>query len=268
MSVLTNITARPSTGAIGSEVSGVDLRDLTQSQFEFLHDTFLDRCVLVFRRQHLGAQELLDFTAFWGEIYTTPYARKVDGFPQVLHVENVGKAKTVTEAWHSDATFLEKPPAHAILAAQVVPDVGGDTMFTNQYAAYEALSPRLRSILDELHGVHEDHILAAAYGIEDPDSRPMVHPVVRTHPETGRRCLFVNPLYTMRFDGMTDAESAGLLAYLSSRAASPDICYRHRWQPGDVVMWDNRCTQHYAVHDHGEAERVMYRTTVAGDRPH
>jgi taurine dioxygenase len=267
MSVLTNITYRPVTGTIGAEVLRVDVRNIGSQDMEVLHQAFLDRCVLVFRDQHLGAQELLDFTARWGEIYTTPYATKLDGFPQVLAVVNVGKAKTITEAWHSDATFLEQPPAHGILAAQTVPEAGGDTMFANQYAAYESLSPTLRQAVDGLRAVHEDHVLAPAYGIDDPDARPMVHPVVRTHPETGRRCLFVNSLYTMRFDGMTSAESEGLLSYLTTHSASPDLCYRHHWQPGDVVMWDNRCAQHYAVHDHGDAERVLYRTTIAGDRP-
>lgn len=267
MSVLTDITVRPLSGCIGSEVQGVDLRRVTSDQMDDFRRRFLERCVLVFREQYLGAQELLDFTSRWGEIYTTPYATKLDGFPQVLEVVNVGKAKAITEAWHSDATFLERPPAHAILAAQTVPESGGDTMIANQYAAYEALSPKLRAIVDNLDAVHEDHVLAAAYGVDDPDARPMVHPVVRTHPETERRCLFVNSLFTMRFEGMTSAESVALLTYLTTHAVSPDFCYRHRWQPGDVLMWDNRCTQHYAVHDHGDAARVLYRTTVTGDRP-
>lgn len=140
-------------------------------------------------------------------------------------------------------------------------------MFANQYVAYEALSSTLKRLLKTLKAVHEDHILASAYGIADLDAKPSVHPVVRTHPESARKCLFVNPLYTMRFDGMTREESAGLLEYLNRHAVSPDFCYRHRWMPGDVVMWDNRCTLHYAVHDHGDEERLLYRTTITGDRP-
>jgi taurine dioxygenase len=261
------ITVRKLTGAIGSEVLGIDLRNLTEDQEEMLHSEFLDRCLLVFRDQFLDAAALLQFTKVWGEPYTTPYATKLEGYPQVLPIVNVGKAQSVTEAWHSDASFLEAPPAHAILAAQVLPSAGGDTMFANQYSAYEELSPRMRDIADGLNGLHKDYVLAAAYGIDNRDVEPTVHPVVRTHPESGRRGLFVNQLFTQQFEGMSRAESAGLLSFLTSHSVSPDFSYRHKWQAGDVLIWDNRCTQHYAVHDHGDAERVLYRTTIAGDRP-
>jgi taurine dioxygenase len=140
-------------------------------------------------------------------------------------------------------------------------------MFASQYAAYESLSSVLRQVLDGLGAVHEHEALTRKYEMLELLARPTVHPAVRTHPERDARCLFVNACYTTRFDGMTVAESAGLLSFLTTHATSPDFCYRHRWSVGDLVVWDNRCTQHYAVHDYGDSERLLYRAAIAGDRP-
>jgi taurine dioxygenase len=263
----TQPTFRHLTGSIGTEVLGIDVRSLDDAQFEDLREAFTDRCVLVLRGQHLGAQDLVDFSKRWGELFVIPYGPAIDGFPEVRPITNVGKANTVTEAWHSDATFMEEPAAHGILAAQALPPAGGDTIFANQYAAYESLSESLKALLDGMRAIHEDHVLGKLQGLSPSEMPSSSHPVVRTQVDSGRKSLFVNPLYTTRFEGMTAAESAGLLAYLYQHAVSPEFCYRHRWQDGDVVMWDNRCTLHYAVHDHGDAERVLFRTTIAGGVP-
>jgi taurine dioxygenase len=209
----------------------------------------------------------LAFTRRWGEVYITPYVKKLDGYPEVLAVVNWGKAKTVTEAWHSDATFQPEPPGIAILAAQVIPGAGGDTMFANGYAAYEALSPGMKKLLEGVRCMHKDTVLAKFAGVEDPDAKPQSHPVVRTHPVTGRKSLFVNPLFSQHFEGMSAEESNGLLDYLCNHLTRHEFVYRHRWQEGDVVMWDNRCTVHYAVHDYGDAKRVLHRTTTVGGKP-
>jgi taurine dioxygenase len=186
----------------------------------------------------------------------------------VMAQTNLGKAKLgmTTEQWHSDLSFMPAPPAHAVLAAEVLPEAGGDTMFPNQYQAYETLSEGMRRILQNLRALHRGTNLAAALEIEDTAS-PQSHPIVRTHPETGRKGLYVNRLYTYCVDGLTEAEGRGLLDFLLEQGCRPDFTYRHQWAPGDVIMWDNRCTLHYAVHDYGEAPRVMHRTTVAGDIP-
>ena len=262
-----NFTINRLAGGIGAEVEGMHVRDVTPESFAVLRQAFHDHCVLVFRKQFLGPEELIAFTKWWGEVYITPYAPKVEGHPAVLRLWNMGKTKTVTEAWHHDASFQSEPAAIGILAAEKLPSAGGDTMFANQYLAYEALSDGLKKVLQGLNALHKDGILGKYFGIDNSHVPPASHPVVRTHPETGRKCLYVNKLYTIGFDGMTPEESAPLLEYLYAHTVKPEFVYRHRWLPGDVLMWDQRCTQHYAIHDYGEEERFLLRSTVAGTRP-
>lgn len=266
----TQLGIRRLTGAIGAEVSGITLNSpLDETTFAEVHHAFLEHCLLVFRGQFLRPAAQVAFTHRWGEAVVTPYAKalQVPDYPEIIAVGNRGKAKTVTEEWHSDSSFLPTPPAQAILAAQVVPEVGGDTMFANQYLAYDTLSEGMKRLLEGLRGVHKGAKLAAATGADGSAEQPQSHPVVRTHPETGRKALYVNRIYTSSFEGMTVAESRGLLEFLLEHCCRPDFTYRHQWRAGDVLMWDNRCTVHYAVHDYGEAARVMHRTTIAGDVP-
>ncbi len=259
---------RPLTAEVGAEALDVDLDRLDEATFDEMRQALFARTMLVIRRDEpLGPDAQLAFTRRWGEVYITPYVKKLDGYPEVLPVVNWGKAKTVTEAWHSDATFQPEPPGIAILAAQVIPGAGGDTMFANCCAAYEALSAGMKQMVERLRGVHVDTVLAKFAGVEDANAKPQIHPVVRTHPVTGRKSLFVNPLFTQHFDGMSREESAGLLDYLYKHITRYEFVYRHRWQIGDIVMWDNRCTLHYAVHDYGDEKRVLHRTTVVGGKP-
>lgn len=259
------------TGTIGAEVNGVDLKHrLEDRTFATIHQAFLDHCMLVFRGQFLDPAAQVAFTRRWGELLHIPYLKQLEipDQQEVTAQPNIGKAKLslVTEQWHSDSSFLPAPPAHAILAAHVLPEAGGDTMFANQYLAYESLSEVMRGLLAGLRALHRGASLAGILGIED-SAAVQSHPVVRTHPETGRKALYVNRLYTYCIEGMNEPESRGLLEFLYEHSSRPDITYRHQWQLGDVVMWDNRCTLHYAVHDHGDAPRVMHRTTIAGDVP-
>ncbi len=258
---------RPLTNLVGAEALNFDLTQLDDESLRLLERTLYDRTMLVIRNQFLKPDAQLAFTRRWGPVYITPYVKKLDGYPEVLPVVNWGKAKTVTEAWHSDATFQPEPPGVAVLAAQVLPKAGGDTMFANCYAAYDALSSAMKKLLADLHCVHVDTVLAKFAGVTDANAKPQSHPVVRTHPITGRKSLFVNTLFSQHFDGMTVEESRGLLGYLLEHMTRYEFVYRHRWQAGDVVMWDNRCAVHYAVHDYGDEERVLYRTTVVGGKP-
>jgi taurine dioxygenase len=189
----------------------------------------------------------------------------LDGNRAVLVLDTYGE-RPVTDQWHSDVTMEESPPLGSFLLARVVP-VGGDTIFANQYLAYEALSDGMKRLLDGLCAVHNGDNFARA-GNYDPASFPSnVHPIVRTHPETGRKALFVNPVYTSGIDGMTVAESKPLLDYLFAHSVQPNFTFRHHWTEGDMLMWDNRCLQHFAVADYGSSPRTMHRVTVLGDRP-
>jgi taurine dioxygenase len=201
--------------------------------------------MLVFRGQSLHAAAQAIFTRHWGEVLRIPYLKQLEiaDHEEVTAQPNVGKAKLslVTEQWHSDSSFLPVPPAHAILAAHVLPEAGGDTMFANQYLAYETLSEGMQCLLKGLRALHRGARLAGILGIED-SAPSQSHPIVRTHPETGRKALYVNRLYTYCVERMTEAESRGLLEFLFEHCSRPDFTYRHQWRPGDVVMWDNRCT--------------------------
>ena len=220
--------------------------------------------MLVFPGQHLSPAGQDAFGRRWGEPYVVAYlaAHAVDGFPAILRVTNMGKAGTLTENWHYDSAYFDEPPPIAILAAQDLPGVGGDTMWSNQYAAFEALSPTMQALLTPLR--------AAFTGsrVDDGVRHDVVayHPVVRTHPITGRRALGVGRVESMpHFEGMTEEESRPLAEFLYRHAARPEFVYRHRWGAGDVVMWDNRCLLHYAIHDYGDdAVRLLHRMTVLG----
>jgi len=242
-------------GALGATITGVNLNDLDGATFQTIHAAFLEHCVVHIPGQELTPESHKAFGARFGPLHTHPAARGVEGHPEILLLENRGKDRTITEVWHSDVTCEERPPSISILHARVLPEYGGDTMWANQYLAFERLSPGLQRMLDGMRAVH------SAFELES------THPVVRTHPETGRRALFVNAGFTRRFEDMTVEESRPLLRYLVEQATIPDLTYRHHWSTGDLVMWDNRCVMHFAIHDYGEQSRVMHRVTVQGDRP-
>ena len=258
------------TGSIGAEVKGVDLKHAPDdSTLATIRQAFLDHCMLVFRGQFLDPAAQMTFAHRWGEVLDAPYLKPIEmpDHPGMLVVPNLGKERSyTTEVWHTDLSFMPAPPALTMLAAQVVPEAGGDTMFASQYRAYKTLSERMKHILEGLRGLHGGGKLAGLFGLVDTALRQS-HPIVRTHPESGRKALYVNPLYTQSIDGLTEAESRGLLDFLFQQGYRPDFTYRHQWALGDVVMWNNRCALHYAVHDHEEAPRVIHRTVIAGDIP-
>ena len=252
-------------GALGAIVTGVDLAQrVDDATFDAIHDAFVENLVICIRGQaHIRPEDQLEFAARWGEISVHPYVPSIDGYEGVMRVSD---PTPVTTTWHADTTHLAAPPALTLLLARQIPAYGGDTMFANQYLAYERLSPGLRATLDGLRAVHKGTELAKEAGL-DREAVTAVHPVVRTHPVSGKRSLFVNGNYTSHFDGWTVEESAPLLAQLYAEACRPEYTWRHRWQPGDVVIWDNRCTQHAVVADVSAGERVLHRVTIAGDIP-
>lgn len=260
-------TLTPLGGHVGAAVEGLSLADLSDAEFEQVRQAFLEYSVLVFPGQHLSIDDHVDFAARWGAFSTSPFVQYLPDHPQVLPLSNLGKANAVTENWHYDSSFLAQPPSITILSAREIP-IGGDTMWSSQYHAYETLSDGMRRLLDGLRAEFAGTRLAKRVG-SDTEVPSSLHPVARTHPETGRKALLVgHPGDTMRrFEDMTPEESLPLIEYLYEHSTRPDRVYRHRWTAGDVVMWDNRCTMHYAVHDYGEQTRSLHRISITGDTP-
>lgn len=282
---MSNIAVTRLTSALGAEISGVDLsQPLGNDTFAAVHRALLDHCVIFFRDQLMTPDQQVAFARRFGPISIHPYAAAVEGHPQVMRVFKEKDDKiNFGGGWHSDMTFLEKPPLGSVLYAKEVPPAGGDTMFANQYLAYDALSPGMKRTVDSLNAVHSAN---AQYGVDGMseanrhnDQRSMkpktsedakaeiVHPVVRTHPETGRKALYVNIGFTQRFDGWTKEESRPLLRWLYEHCAKPEFTCRFQWRQNSVAFWDNRCTQHYALNDYHGHRREMHRVTVEGDRP-
>jgi len=262
-----SIKITPLTGSVGALVEGVNLNEpVDRATFEVLHQAFLDAGVLVWRGQHLRPDAHVAFAQMWGTpAQNNPLDPSVPGYPGLIQVTKIPKATASTEAWHSDSIYTKVPPKISILSSVVVPH-GGDTMWCNQYSSYDRLSPTMQRMLEGLRVRFTGLRLARMRGIDAiPEA---VHPMVRTHPETRRRALYVgHPDTAQQIEGMTIAESRPLLDFLYEHSTTPDNVYRHMWQVGDVVMWDNRCTMHYAVHDYGEAERVLNRITLQGEVP-
>jgi len=266
--------------ALGARITDIDLSEAigSDSSKQTIIEAFHKHLVLVFPNQKLSPKSHIEFTHFFGEPQAHPLRtrRTVDGHPEILILENrTGKRGARNDYWHSDISHAERPPACSILHAIEVPDGKGDTMFCNMYNAWDGLSDGLRKMLSRLKAVHSGEPTMRRNNEEGGDALridsvppPIAHPVSRTHPGTKRKALYVNPHFTTHFEGLTEKESKGLLELLCQRAIVPENVYRHRWSPGDVLMWDNRCTMHYAVRDYQENDaRYMHRTTAAGERP-
>jgi taurine dioxygenase len=252
-------------GSLGAFVGGVDLaKPLGNAELAALRRAFLEQHVICFRDQELAPAQHLAFAARWGEIFVHPYVPSIEGYPGIMQVYD---PHPITVTWHSDTTHSRTPPRMSILVARKVPPFGGDTMFANQHAAFERLSPALQRVLEGLRAVHQGTEMAREGGLTQREVTA-VHPVVRTHPETGRKALFVNADYTRHFEGMTEAESRPLLEFLYAHACRPEFTWRHHWRVGDVLMWDNASVQHAVVPDVGKGERILHRVTLCGDVPH
>jgi taurine dioxygenase len=273
------LAVRPIAGALGAELDGVDIAAGPDAQtIAEVRRALLDHSVVFLRDQRATPAQLSAFAARFGTPYLHPYARGLEAHPEVMPVvrEPDDTGRTFGGSWHTDLTFLDAPTMGAVLYAVEVPPVGGDTLFASQYAAYETLSEGLRALLDDLDAVHSASVAfgkttvagARAMQLKTVEAaQEVVHPAVRVHPETGRRCLFVNQLNTRRFDGWSEAESAPLLDFLFDHSVRPEFTCRFRWSAGAVAFWDNRCVQHLAINDYAGHRREMMRVTLCGDRP-
>ncbi|MDI3403765.1 TauD/TfdA dioxygenase family protein [Streptomyces cavernicola] len=265
----------PQSATIGAEISGVDLsRPLTPELRAELNRALLEWKVLFFRQQHLSSLQQREFARNWGELETNPLLDTGDSDDVVRFDKGAGATPSFENVWHTDVTFRTRPAMGAVLQLREIPPRGGDTMWADMAAAYDNLPEDVRTRIDRATAEHD--FLPGFRRFYGPERLapmqdlfpPVTHPVVRTHPENGRRMLFVNTSFTTRIHGLERAESDELLRLLFQQAHVPEFQVRFRWQAGDIAFWDNRATQHYAVNDYGDARRVAERVAIAGDRPY
>ncbi len=273
------IEVRPIAGGIGAEISGVDLgKELTAETVADIRRAWLDHCVIFFRDQDLPPGRFLAFAKGFGKVVEYPFIKGLEEFPEIIPVIKLEHEKTnFGGIWHSDTAYLEAPPMGTMLIAREVPPVGGDTLFASGYLAYEALSEGMKGLLDGLVGINTSAKADVSRTREDrvKDSQRAdakkeyvgEHPVVRTHPETGRKALYVNVGHTLRFKDMTVEESTPILEFLFQHQVRPEFTCRFGWRPGSLAFWDNRCALHNPVNDYHGHRRVMHRITLAGDKP-
>ena len=268
---------RPVAGALGAEILGIDLaQPLAADTIAAIRDALLEHLVIFFRDQELTPAQQLAFARACGEPVEYPQLKGLPECPLITPVVKLEHERmNFGGVWHSDTTYLARPPMGSMLYALEVPPRGGDTLFANQYLAYETLSAGLKRALDGLVGLNtstkaaasktrEDRMRAAGEALKVLSGE---HPVVRTHPETGRKALYVNVGHTERFKDWSEEESRPLLEYLFAHQVRPELTCRFRWAPGSLAFWDNRCTQHNPVNDYHGYRRVMHRVTLAGDVP-
>jgi taurine dioxygenase len=265
-------------GALGAEINGVDLsRLLSEEDLSRIRHAWLEHLVIFFREQRLSPEQFMAFARRIGRPIEYPFVKGITGFPEIIEVKKLEHEKVnFGGIWHSDTAYLDEPPMASMLLAREVPPAGGDTLFANMYLAYESLSSGMKTMLDGLVAVNSSAKADATRTREDlvksdgrQSGREFVaeHPVVRTHPETGRKALYVNVAHTVRFRDMSEAESAPLLGYLFEHQIRPEFTCRFAWRPGSIALWDNRCAQHNPVNDYHGYRRVMHRITLAGERP-
>lgn len=266
---------RPLTGGLGAELFGVDLKD--QDQFDAIKEAFARYSVISLRGQDITPDDHLSFARRWGEINVNRFFKALDTHPEIAIVlKEKDQTGAIGESWHTDHSYDQIPAMGSILHAIETPDVGGDTVFCSMSAAYDALSDRFKLILGELQAWHSSrHVFGASQQesdasqtgrIKNPEqaTQDALHPIVIKHPLSGRKCLFVNPQFTTRIDGLTQTESDALLNGLYTHCQQPEFQCRVRWQAGDVTMWDNRATWHKAINDYHGHRRYMHRVTVEG----
>jgi len=276
----TTVEIRPLTGAIGAEISGVDIsKALTAQTVDEIRQALLAHLVIFLRDQDITPAQQLAFVSRFGEPDIYPFVKGLDDYPQITPVlKRPEETINFGGIWHSDTVYQAEPPMATVLYAKELPPIGGDTLFASQYQAYESLSAPLRAFLEGLTAVNsaakgssaqtrEDRVVDGGTGLA-AEVMQAEHPVVRTHPETGRKALYVNTGHTVRFTGMTEAESTPILEYLFQHQIKPEFCCRYVWRPGSLAFWDNRCAQHYPVNDYHGHTRLLHRITLKGDKPY
>ena len=272
------LSIHPLSGALGAELHNVDLaQPLSDEMFQAIHAALLKYEVIFFRDQDISPATQRDFALRFGPIQAHPAYPHAEGVPEVTVLHHTHEKPSKLELWHIDMTFSSTPPLGSILHAKIIPEVGGDTLWSSMSAAYEGLSDRMQRFLSELSAVH-DFSYGFKESLMEPGGRerladavaanpPREHPVVRVHPETGRKGLFVNQLFTTHIVGMRQKESDAMLNFLYEHAQRDEFTCRFRWRPNSIAFWDNRITQHKPINDCSSAERRMHRVTIDGDRP-
>ena len=276
--VYKSIDVQPIAGALGAEITRVDISDLSDRQFEEIHNVFSENGVIFFRDQSLIPEQELAFAKRWGKINVNRFFTAVDGYPEIAMVLKEPEQKNnIGGDWHTDHTYDIQPAMGSILYAHEVPRTGGDTVFASMYLAYDTLSDGMKETLEGLSAHHSSrHVFGAERANRDDDTvgrvknshhatQDAIHPVVITHPLSGRKALFVNPGFTLGFVGWTMDESKPLLDYLYRHASRPEFTCRFRWKPGSLALWDNRATWHRALNDYQGQRRLMHRITIEGD---
>ena len=281
----TKIEVRPISGALGAEIHGVDLAELDDATFAEIHAAWLEHLVVYFRDQELTPEQQVAFARRFGEIHYHPYLRGLDDHPEILEiVKQPGESYTFGAAWHTDQMFNPRPAKATMLYAKETPSAGGDTMYANMYLSYVALSDAMQDKLAEVKTFNRGDGSKRNRGgrsrsdryadspamrakLRDPGNTPTeaAHPLIRTHPETGNKALYISS-HTQTFEGFKEEEADPIIDYLRGHAVRPEFTCRFRWRPGSLAVWDNRCAQHHAVPDYSERRR-MHRITIAGDVP-
>ncbi|MEM7407112.1 MAG: TauD/TfdA family dioxygenase [Pseudomonadota bacterium] len=268
----------PLTPIIGAEINSIDLARMKDNEFDSLKDAFLEHQVLFFRDQDLSVEEHIEFGARFGELHIHPaagdYREHGNMPPEILRIHaDENTIRTAGDKWHSDVSCDPEPPMASILKLETIPASGGDTLFSSMYAAYDALSAPMKALLDQLTATHDggpnyrDRARKLGVDVSHKVYPSHSHPVVRTHPETGRKALFVNSTFTTHIDDIPAEESRAILDFLFAHVARPMFQCRFRWQTNSIAMWDNRCAQHHAMWDYYPQVRSGRRVTVKGDRP-
>lgn len=273
------ISVKATAGALGAQIEGIDLSgDVDESDFQKLRELLNEYEVIFFRDQNITPAQQTRLAASFGPLQTHPAYATVDGFPEITILESTPDKPTKIEAWHSDMTFRQHPPMGTVLKSCVVPPKGGDTLWASMTAAYNGLSGSMQKFLEGLNAVH-DFAHGFRESLAEPGgaqrladavaSNPSVrHPIIRTHPETGKKVLFVNSLFTTHIEGLSASESRAILAFLYDHAATDEYTCRFSWQPHSIAIWDNRSTQHKPINDYFPAHRRMERITIDGDKPY
>jgi taurine dioxygenase len=263
---------------LGAEIRGVDLtKEWDPATFKAFEAALVEHKIVYLREQRLTTAQHVAMSRAFGELEVHPM-RPQGEFPEILVLDNHKDNPVLsTDVWHSDTTFRKCPTKYTILRCQIMPKVGGDTLWANMEAAYEGLSPSFRKMIDAMRAVHDFQNFRVLFKKTEEDQAKLKrmeelfpnpsHPVVRTHPVTGRRCIFVNPQFTLRIEGLEPDESRAILNVLYEQAHVPEYQFRLRWEPDTIVFWDNRSTQHYAANDYYPERRRMERTAVIGDEP-
>ena len=278
-SAASTLTIRRIGAFLGAEITGIDLtRPLDETTVDALTRAHAEHGVLVFPRQKISSEDLRRFGRYFGDLTVHPFSTSAADAPELIVYDNKeGNPPPPTDIWHSDETFRECPPMGTALCSKIIPEIGGDTAFCNMGAAYESLSDKMQAYISGLEAVHDFKPFKTLFAETDEGwkklrkfeemYRPVTHPVVRVHPITGRKVIFVNPQFTLFIKGMEETESRALLDQLFRLTSSLEHQYRHRWEPDMLVFWDNRLVMHAAVHDYYPQRRLMERVTIKGDRP-